>query len=131
MISPQQTQRPRQRILRWKRRFADALDGCLRAVRDQESLWVHVGVAIAVSALGFALQIESWRWCAAVLAATLVISLELMNSAIEQLVKTLHPEHDAGLAAVLHMAAASVLVAAVGSVVIGMIVFVPPILALW
>lgn len=129
--SPSPRARPRNAVVRWKGRFADAGEGFWLALRDQESLWVHVCVAFVVVVLGTLLQIETWRWCAVILCIALVISLELMNSAIERLVKTLHPEHDAGLAAALHMAAAAVLFAAIGAVAVGAIVFMPPILQWW
>ncbi len=123
--------RPRGRWLRWQRRFADAFQGIWVAFRDQESLWVHAASAVAVIAISSLLQIDAWRWCVLILCIFVVISLEMMNSAIERLVKTLHPEHDSGLAETLHMAAAAVLVAAMGSVLVGLIVLLPSIVRLF
>ncbi|MGV3482963.1 MAG: diacylglycerol kinase [Planctomycetaceae bacterium] len=131
MIPDHPERRPRNVRLRWQRRFGDAFDGLRLAACDQESLWVHACLSVAVVVLAILLEIEPWRWCVVVLCIATVISLELMNSAIERLVKTLHPEHDAGLAAALHMAAAAVLTAALGAIVVGIIIFVPPIIRIW
>ena len=122
------TSRPPNTPLRWRRRFGDAFDGLRLGIRTQESLHVHLAVAVAVIVLASVLGLEPWRWCVLLVCIALVISLELMNSAIERLVKTLHPEHDQGLAETLHMAAGAVLVAAIGSIVIGLIVLLPPLL---
>jgi diacylglycerol kinase len=119
--------RPTRAVARWLRRFADAFHGIAIGVRTQESLHVHLVVTALVLALAAFLDLEAWQWCLLLLCITTVIALELMNSAIERLVKTLHPEHDQGLAETLHLAASSVLVGAVGSVVIGIIILVPPV----
>jgi len=116
---------------RWKRRFVDAFHGLTVAMRDQESLWVHFVFALAVVFLSAVLRVEALQWCVLTLCIAVVIALELINTAIERLVKTLHPEHDAGLAETLHMAAGAVLVAAMGSMVVGLIVFIPPIVRLF
>jgi diacylglycerol kinase len=131
VILRDQPSRPSGHYARWRRRFADAFHGLSVATREQESLWVHFAFAFAVVVLSAMLLADWWRWCLIVLCIVVVISLELVNSAIERLVKTLHPEHDSGLAEALHMAAAAVLVAAIGSTVVGLIVFVPPIVQLF
>jgi len=123
--------RPNGHSARWKRRFADAMHGIATAARDQESLWIHFAFAVAVVVLCVFLQVDAWQWCVLAICVAIVISLELVNSAIERLVKTLHPEHDAGLAETLHMAAGAVLVAAIGSAVVGLIVFIPPFVRLF
>jgi len=111
--------------LRWRKRLADAIAGFQAACQNQESLWVHLFAATLVVMVATILKLEDWRWCVLILCIALVIALELMNSAIERLVKTLHPEHDAGIAESLHMAAAAVLAGAVGSVFVGAIVVLP------
>jgi diacylglycerol kinase len=120
--------RPRGLWPRWHRRFADAFDGSRIGVRTQESLWVHLVFAILVPIVAVVLKLEAWRWCVLLLCMAMVISMELMNSAIERLVKTLHPEHDSGLAAALHLSAAAVLVTAIASVIVGCMVIAPDLL---
>ncbi len=120
-----QPRQPLGLLPRWIKRFADASDGIRIGVSSQPSLWVHLVVTAMVMAMAVAFKIEVWQWCVCILCIALVISLELMNSAIEQLIKTLHPEHHPGLAAVLHLSAAAVLVSAVGSVIMGLMIFLP------
>ncbi len=128
-----QPQGPRsQRVLtaRWSDKFREAADGVVYGIRTQESLRVHVAFTLAVIAVAAALQVESWRWAVLVLCIAIVVASELFNSAIEQLVRTLHPQRDPAIAAVLHMAAAGVLVNAGAAVIVGLIVLGPPLLEL-
>jgi len=106
---------------RWQKKFAVAISGVRWSVRTQSSLWIHLPISLAVVAIAAWLQLETWRWAAVVLAITIVLSAELLNTSIEQLVKALHPEHDEQLGRALDAAAGAVLVAAVGAVVVGLI----------
>lgn len=113
-------------VSRWKRKFAVAGSGLREAVRTQDSFPVHAIATLAVLAVAFALRIEAWRWAAVLLAITVVWSAELLNTAIELLAKKLHPERDPQIGRALDAAAAGVLVAAVGSVLIGLVALGPP-----
>ncbi len=113
-------------IERWLKKFGYAFAGLGWAIRTQSSFWVHLGVTAVVIALATWLRLELWRWVAISLAITMVLSAELLNSAIELLIKTLHPEHDLRIARALDVAAGSVLVAAIGSVVVGLVTLGPP-----
>lgn len=115
---------------RWVAKFRDAGEGLVQGVRTQESLWVHCGCAVAVVALAAALQVEPWRWGLLVLCIASVIASELFNSAIEQLVRVLHPQRAPAIALALHLAAAAVLVVSLAAVLVGAIVLGPPLLSL-
>ncbi len=121
--------RPSGLIARWHRRFRDAFAGLSLAFRTQESLWVHLAVAGIVIAMAAVLQMESWRWCILLLCISHVIAAEIMNSAIETLIRSYYPQRSEGLADTLHQAAAAVLVSAMISVIIGLIVMLPPLIS--
>ncbi len=113
----------------WYRKFACAIAGVGWALRTQNSFRVHLAAVVAVTLMGCWLQIDAWRWVAICIAMTLVLAMELMNTAVEQLVKVLHPEHDQTIGRALDIAAGSVLVTAIGSVVVGLLVLGPPLWA--
>ncbi len=115
-------------VARWIAKFRDAADGLLYGCRTQESLWVHLTVTTAVIALAAGLRVEPWRWAILILCIAVVLASELFNSAIEQLVRTLHPHHNPTIGVALHLAAAGVLVTATGAVLVGLIVLGPPLL---
>ncbi len=128
MIPPDGPRAQRQLLARWCDKFSEAGDGFIFGLRTQESLRVHLGFAVAVVAVAAGLQVEAWRWALLMLCIAAVVASELFNSAIEQLVRTLHPQRAPAIAAVLHMAAAAVLVNAAAAVVVGLVVLGPPLL---
>ncbi len=105
--------------------LAFALAGIRRALHNQRNLRIHVTIAAAVVIAGFALRISRTEWAAVVTLIALVIGLELLNTAVEALVDLASPvpHHLAKVAK--DTAAGAVLVAAVGSAIVGLIVFLP------
>jgi len=108
------------------RKFAVAVSGIVQAAKTQNSFWVHVPLSLAIIALGGWLQLEAWRWVAIFFAIALVVCTELLNTAIEELVAVLHPEHDSRIGNALDIAAGAVLIASVAAVIIGLIVLAGP-----
>ena len=76
----------------WMMKFAVAFRGLGISLRDQSSLQLHVLAAILVLTIATYLQLDLWRWAVLVLAITVVIAAELMNTAIERLVRVLHAQ---------------------------------------
>lgn len=107
-------------------KFAVAMAGILHAFKHQNSFLVHLPMATIVVLMGLWLQLESWRWVAVTFCITLVISAELLNTAIEELVAVLHPQHDVRIGRVLDVASGAVLVAAVGAALAGLITLAMP-----
>jgi diacylglycerol kinase len=65
------------------------------------------------------LRVTTIEWCVIVLCITVVLSAELFNAALETIAKAVTAEYDPRVRDALDIAAAAVLVAALGSVVIG------------
>jgi diacylglycerol kinase len=83
-------------------------------------------MAMLVLIVAAVLQVELWRWVSLIFAITIVLAAELLNSAIEQLIGVLHPEHDERIGLALDVSAAGVLVAAIGAVAVGLLTLAPP-----
>ena len=107
----------------WSAKFGYAFRGLLRSIRTQNSFWVHVPMAIAVVVIGVCLHITWLQWAVLMIAITTVLAAEMMNTAIEQLVAVLHPDHDPRIGHALDAAAGAVLVTAIGASIVGLIVF--------
>ncbi len=108
-------------LRRWITKFACALRGLQQSIKSQESFWVHLPVAAAVVVVAAWLKVEPWRWAVLVIAITLVLSAELFNTAIETIVKVVHPQHDPRIGHSLDTAAAAVLVLSIGAAILGAI----------
>lgn len=118
------------RIDKLKRSFRYAFKGCAYVFRTQPNLKVHLMVATIAIILGFLLKISVPEWLSLILVIGFVILLEFINTAIETLVD-LYTEDYSFLAGVSKdVGAATVLVMAIVSVIIGIIIFLPKIINL-
>jgi len=105
--------------------FAYALQGLAFLMRTQPNARVHLLATVLVCAAGvyFRLSRAEWLWIA--VAIVLVWRAEAFNTALEQLADTLHPEQHPGIGRAKDVAAAAVLIAALGAAAIGVVVFLP------
>lgn len=113
------------------RSFGHAFAGIGVMLRNEPNAWIHCFAAVAVIVAGILLRISAWEWVAVVFAIGLVLAAEAFNSAIEQLSDVVQPEWDARIKDVKDLAAGAVLFCAIAAAVIGCIVFIPKILALF
>ena len=107
----------------WVNKFRCAFRGLGFGIAGQSSFYVHIPIAIAVLVLAAFLQCSGVQWCLLVLCIALVWSFELINSAVEFLARGLCDHQNPWVGKALDTASAAVLVASIGSAVIGVIVF--------
>jgi undecaprenol kinase len=99
-------------------RLKFALHGLAFGVRTQASLRAQVAaLAAAVLALLLLRPGAVW-WALVLLAGALVLSAELLNTALEQLADELHPHDSPGVRRVKDCAAAAVLIASLGALAV-------------
>jgi diacylglycerol kinase len=109
--------------MKWTKSFGFAFAGWRTAWAKHPNLRIHCWVMVAAVALGLYFKLATWEWCVIILAGTMVIALELVNSAIETLTDLVTREQNPLAGKVKDISAAAVLVAAVSSVVIGIVIF--------
>ncbi|MEX2235739.1 MAG: diacylglycerol kinase family protein [Cyclobacteriaceae bacterium] len=103
--------------------FIYAVNGIGAAVREQRNLKVQALIALITVGAGFYFQITWLEWCLILFAIALVIGLEIMNSAVEDLVDLVTQERKPLAGKVKDLAAGAVLFASVIALIIGIIVF--------
>ncbi|MCA9132501.1 MAG: diacylglycerol kinase [Planctomycetales bacterium] len=108
----------------WLRKFANAFHGVRLGVEGQNSFLVHLPLAASVLILAWLLRCSPWQWCVLVLCIALVLSLELLNSALEHLARGLCSEHNAQVGKALDIASAAVLLVSVAAAAVGLLIFV-------
>ncbi|MCR2803177.1 diacylglycerol kinase family protein [Paenibacillus soyae] len=108
------------------RSFTYALSGIRFALKSERNMRFHCGAAVVVIALGLWLSITVTEWCLILLSIALVMSLELVNTAIEQTVNLASPNQHPVAKAAKDVAAGAVTLAAFFASIIGLIVFGPP-----
>lgn len=107
------------------RSFGFALEGISYLIRTQRSAQIEVAIGVVVIAVATWLRISALEWAVLILAMALVLALEALNTAIELAVTLASPERHPLAKAAKDVAAAMVLIAAIGSVVVGVMVLGP------
>jgi diacylglycerol kinase len=105
------------------RSFVYAWNGIRASVRGQRNLKVQSSIALIIIAAGFYFDITMTEWCLIALAIGLVIGLEMMNSAVENLVDLVTLERKPLAGKVKDVAAGAVLFASVIATIMGAIIF--------
>lgn len=113
------------------KRFRYAINGLISAFRTEVNMWIHIIAAVLACIAGFYFDISSVEWVVIILCIVLVISFELINTAIEELCNMVEPEQHPVIKKVKDIAAAAVLVAATGTVVAALIIFLPKLISLF
>jgi len=98
-------------------------------LRSQRNAWIHALATALVCIVGFLLRLSAPEWCGIVLAIVAVWTAEALNTALEFLTDVASPTFHPLAGKAKDVAAGAVLLAAIGSVVIGLLVFGPYLLA--
>jgi len=110
--------------------FHYAFGGFKHVLRTQRNLRIHLAVAGLVAIVGLALHLPPMEWAVIVLTVGFVIVAETMNTVVEVAVDLVMEEYHVLAKLAKDIAAAAVLIAAMTSVVVGMLIFIPHIVAL-
>src|SRR5487761_2124626 len=108
---------------RFIRSFNHAFDGIIYAVRTQPNMRTHLIISVLVLLTTLVLRIDRIYVIAIILCIALVVSLELVNTAIESLVDLLIATHHPLAKTAKDAAAGAVLVGSIASVIVGYLVF--------
>ncbi|MGT2667362.1 diacylglycerol kinase family protein [Streptococcus rifensis] len=118
---------------KWKNRdlltsMEFALTGLYTAFKEERNMKKHAVSAVLVILLGLLFRVSSTEWLFLLLAVSLVIAFEIVNSAIENVVDLASDYHFSMLAKnAKDMAAAAVLFVSGYALVTGSIIFLPKI----
>lgn len=108
--------------------FKYAFTGMWSAYKSERNMKIHIAVAILVILFGVFLQISTYEWIACTVCFAMVIGAEMFNTAIETVVDIAMPKKDERAKKAKDVAAGGVLVFAIGSAIIGSIIFIPKII---
>ena len=118
-MNARREQRARQTLVN---KFRLAWRGFRRGVRSESNFFVHLFMAAMVVAGGWVLGCTLIEWCVLVLCIATVLSMEMMNTAVEHLAKAVSEKKNPFIADALDMASAAVLLASIGAAIVGTIV---------
>ena len=110
--------------------FGYAWEGILTGIRKERNMRIHTAAMILVVFAGTVLGLSATEWCICLILFGLVIALELVNTAVEAVVDLVTEEKKPLAKIAKDTAAGAVLFAAIISVIIGCIIFLPYVLEL-
>jgi diacylglycerol kinase (ATP) len=111
------------------RSFRYAFAGWWYVIRTQKNAWIHTTISGAVLLVAFWLRLSPRDWAVLILAIAMVWMGEFLNTALEAVVDLASPELHPLAKVCKDVGAASVLIAALASVLIGLLILGPPLLA--
>jgi diacylglycerol kinase len=111
--------------------FRYAFQGLADLFRSQPNARIHLVAATAVVIAGFYFQVSRLEWMALILCIALVWALEAVNTALEYLTDLISPGQHPLAGKAKDVAASAVLIAAIGAVFIGLVIFGPHLSALF
>ena len=111
--------------------FGHAFRGVGAALRSELHLQFHAVASVAVLGLGLYVGLTTTEWALVALAVAGVWAAELLNTALETLTNLVSPDYHPLAGRAKDVAAGAVLLAALGALVVGGLVFGPKIWALW
>jgi diacylglycerol kinase (ATP) len=111
--------------------FRYAFAGIRYLLWTQRNAKVQTALGLAAVALGFLLRIERDEWLALVLTIALVLAAEGVNTALEAVVDLASPIYHPLAKVAKDVAAGTVLLTAIASVIVGLILFLPRLLSLF
>ncbi len=111
--------------------FKYAFEGIFTGIKEEQNMKVHIVIMILVIIFGIMLKISTIEWIICIVLFGLVISMELINTAIENTVDLVTKEKNEQAKIAKDVAAGAVLVSAIASAIIGLIIFVPKVISIF
>jgi len=107
------------------RSFGHAFSGLAAMLRSQHNAWIHLAATIVAVGFGLFLALPRDEWIWLVLAIMAVWTAEALNTAFELMCDVASPEFHPLVKQAKDVAAAAVLITALGATIVGLLIFLP------
>ncbi|WP_055443404.1 diacylglycerol kinase family protein [Lacinutrix himadriensis] len=104
-----------------------AFKGAFLLLTTENSIKVQFCIGIIMTILGFYYQLSATEWMIQILCIALILALEGMNTAIEEIADFIHPAHHPKIGLIKDLAAGAVFIFAIAASIIGCIIYIPKI----
>jgi len=108
------------------RAFGHAFRGWWYVIRTQRNAWIHAMTTALVMLLAAWLRLPARDWALLILVIAMVWTAEFINTALEAVVDLASPQHHPLAKVGKDVGAAAVLIAALTSVLVGLLILGPP-----
>ncbi len=110
--------------------FGPAFKGILLTFAEPNFKF-HVATSLLVVVGGILLQVSTIEWCLLIGCIGFVLTIEIINTAIEHIMNFLHPGFEERVGQIKDVAAAAVLISSITAFLVGSIIFLPKLLELF
>ncbi|MEK7450840.1 MAG: diacylglycerol kinase family protein [Patescibacteria group bacterium] len=111
--------------------FGYAFEGIFHALKYNQNLRIHFAVGVLVIIASLILHVNSFEMGILGIMILLVISAEMVNSSIEEMVDLISQEHSKEAKIAKDVAAGTVMLTAISSVIVGFLIFFPYVIRLF
>ncbi|MCP4360785.1 MAG: diacylglycerol kinase family protein [Chloroflexi bacterium] len=119
-------EKPRSELYSRVKSFQYAFEGWWYVLRTQHNAWIHALITIIIAGMAWWLRLPRQEWAILILTFMVVWMAEFINTALEVLVDIAAPDYHPLAKVAKDVAAAAVLVGALGAIVIGLLLLGPP-----
>ena len=109
--------------------FGYAFEGIFAGILGERNMKIHCFAAVCVVVAGVLFHISVTEWCICLVLFGLILSLELVNTAIEAVVDLVTEDKKPLAKLAKDTAAGAVLIAAVMAAMAGLLIFVPKLIS--
>jgi diacylglycerol kinase (ATP) len=114
-------------LRKWIKSTNYAIEGIIHAAKTQRHMRYHLYAAILVLIASFVLGLSWHEFVVLVLLSIVVLSIEMVNTAIEKITDVIFKEYDEKAKEIKDIAAGAVLILALGAAIIGYIILYEPV----
>ena len=114
-------------LRKWIKSANHAIEGILHASKTQRHMRYHLLSAIFILLLSFMLGISWSDFAVLIILSIIVLSVEMLNTAVEMITDVLFREYDIKAKEIKDIAAGAVLISDLGAVIIGYVILYEPI----
>lgn len=104
-----------------------AFRGAWRLISKEKSIKIQVAIGILMTIAGFIYNLSSTEWIIQILTIGLILAIEGINTAIEEIADFIHPDYNPKIGLIKDISAGAVFFIAITAIIIGAIIYFPKI----
>lgn len=104
-----------------------AFRGAILLIKTEASIKIQVFIGVLMTVIGFFVGLNPTEWILQTLTIGLIISIESINTVIEEIADFIHPEYHPKIGLIKDLAAGAVFIFAVIAIIVGCIIYFPKI----
>jgi diacylglycerol kinase (ATP) len=104
-----------------------AFKGACHLLKTEASIQAQFAIGILMTIAGFYFQLSITEWIIQILVIGVIMTVEAINTAIEEIADFIHPDFHKKIGLIKDMAAGAVFIFAIAAIIIGLLIYLPKI----